>query len=222
MKSYAFLIFSLAIILTSCNIPSARMAPTATPLPTPTSPPPPTLTPTPKQPTPTPDPCSGAIAPGAREKFTFQKILPCLNDPVLVNAFVRNNMTYQTEAQNEYIPASTIYERGYDDCDGLAILQCYLLEKNGWDAYMIGLSIDTATGHNVCAIYLPDGILILDNMKDLQLFSSFTEIAQFYIDEGNMKPGGKIRTIRASAIETPVYNDSKPNVLELPWALHDY
>ncbi len=42
----------------------------------------------------------------------------------------------------------------------------------------------------------------------------FTEIAQFYINEGNMQPGGKLRTIRASASSKA---SSRKRLLALFW-----
>jgi hypothetical protein len=81
---------------------------------------------------------------------------------------MKNNITYDQKwdmaaGGNEYAPAWLVYERGSDDCDGHAIIQCYFLEANGWDAYMIGLSIEGGgPGHNVCGVNLPDGrILVL-------------------------------------------------------------
>lgn len=104
--------------------------------------------PTPPLPTNTPDPCYGATARGARQRFTFEQIVSCLKTPARVSDFMRNNIRWdggydpREHGGNEYAPAWLVYDRGIDDCDGHAILQCYLLERNGWNAYMIGLSIE--------------------------------------------------------------------------------
>ena len=136
---------------------------------------------------------------------------------------MRNNIAYQGEAKNEYAPAWVVYERGYDDCDGHAILQCYLLERNGWDAYMIGLSIESPIGHNVCGVNVRGGILVLDNFGQVVgTFGSLPEVARYYIGRGSMLDGGTLRTIRASVIDKPVTDYTTPSVLGLPWTMHKY
>jgi hypothetical protein len=85
---------------TSTPSPTCTSTPTSTPTPTDTPTRlPPTATP---GPTWTPDPCYGATSLGARERFAFEEIVPCLNTPQLVSAFMRNNVSYQQETVNEY------------------------------------------------------------------------------------------------------------------------
>jgi len=125
-----------------------------------------------------PDPCTlstgEATRLGARTSYTFNQILSCLNTPDLVSQFTHNNITYNTAfAQqacaalggvNCYFPAWIIYQHGADVCKGFTILRSYLLEKNGWDDYMIGLSIENSmVGHNVCGVNITGKILVLDN-----------------------------------------------------------
>jgi predicted transglutaminase-like cysteine proteinase len=83
---------------------------------------------------------------------------------------------------NEYAPAWLVYQRGVDDCDGHAILQCSFLEMNGGDAYMLGMGLPKASGHNVCAVDTNDGIIVLDNMGGIVgPFDSFESAALHYI-----------------------------------------
>ena len=165
--------------------------------------------------------------PGARTTFTFTEVLNNLKTPALVSEFMKNNIEYDTKwdaaaGGNEYVPAATVYERGSDDCDGQAILQCSILEHNGWAAYMIGLSIDTPVGHNICGVNMPNGtILILDNKGRIEgYFHSFSEIAAHYIAKGSMLNGGSLRTVSSSAIDRPLTQGS--DVLSLPWVIHPY
>jgi hypothetical protein len=221
--------------------PTATWTPTYTPSPTATSTPTPTMTPTyTPRPTNTPDPCYGATLPGARKKFSFEQIIPCLNTPELVSKFMKNNVKWDGNYDNRvcggncYFPAEMVYKNGIDDCDGHAILQAYILEKNGWDAYMIGLAIaggppdvcGECPGHNVTGVNLPNGkILVLDNEGLMRgPFNSLAEIAQFYIRLGWMWDGGSLRTIKASAINRPLVIPTKPDLdaANLPWEFHDY
>jgi len=153
-----------------------------------------------------------------------------LNTPQRVSQFMKNNITYDQKwdmaaGGNEYAPAWLVYERGSDDCDGHAILQCYFLEANGWDAYMIGLSIEGGgPGHNVCGVNLPDGrILVLDNEGFVEgYFNSLAEVARHYIAKGWMWEGGSLRTIRASQITQITTDYTTPKVTDLPWSFHNY
>lgn len=84
-----------------------------------------------------------------------------------MSRFIRENIIYRPESRNEYVPAKTVFERKYDDCDGFATLQAYLLRANGYDAWNIGIGIETPTGHNVCG-YKQGGswfVLDVDAMK---------------------------------------------------------
>jgi len=143
---------------------------------------------------------------------------------------MKNNITYDQKWDmaargNEYAPAWLVYKRGSDDCDGHAILQCYFLEANGWDAYMIGLSIEGGgPGHNVCGVNLPDGrILVLDNEGFVEgYFNSLAEVARHYIAKGWMWEGGSLRTIRASQITQVTTDYTTPKVTDLPWSFQIY
>jgi hypothetical protein len=179
-----------------------------------------------------PAPCklsaSEAIRPGARTDYPFDRMLSCLNTPDTVSQFTQNNITYDLAYAQQacqalggtvcYFPARTVYEQGADVCRGFAILQSYLLESNGWDAYMIGLSIESATvGHNVCGVNVGEKILVLDNGWIEGTFDTLADIARHYIAKGVMTPGGTLRIIRTSKIIQPVMDG---NILALPWVLH--
>lgn len=125
---------------------------------------------------------------------------------------------------NEYVPASVVYERGIDDADGNAILQCYLFERNGWDAFMIGLSVDTPIGSNVCGVNNADGtILALEaEGRTAGPFNSFTNIAIYYANKGWMQSGGSLMTLKASQVTQVTTDFTSPSVLELPWVSHQH
>jgi hypothetical protein len=165
--------------------------------------------------------CNDAMKSGSRTVFTFEEIVPCLDTIEKVSEFMKNNMMYDAaydaheRSSNEYVPAYLVYERGVDDCDGHAILQCYLLEKNGYDAVMLGLSIDTPTGWNACAVTTKDGIFVLDVMGEvIGPFGSIEEAAQHFIS-----PDLHLGTLLASQVTQITTNDTNPNVLNLPWTM---
>lgn len=128
------------------------------------------------------------------------------------------------------MPARVMYERNpdqplmADDCDGHAIFQSYVLEANGWDAYMIGLSIEGPIGHNVTGVNLPDGrILVIDNAGHIEgYFDSLASVARHYIKKGVMMDGGTLRTIRGSQITQVTTDYTSPSVLDLPWISWEY
>lgn len=165
----------------------------------------------------TTDPCGDRLTPGARLRYSFDEILPCMNTPYRVSEFVRNNIEYQADTQNEYAPAWLVYERGVDDCDGQAILQCCFLEVNGWDAYMLGMGIELSSGHNVCAVNLADGRILALDTEGHQSgpYASLSGLYDWYRN----RTGGTFRTIRASQITSPVTDDTSPSVLGLPWTI---
>ena len=181
-------------------------------------------------PTVEPDVCAGATTAGARQRFTFEQILSCLNSVDKVSAFMANNITYDVEYDtrerggNEYVPAVVVYERGIDDADGHAILQCYLLEENGWDAFVIGLSIDSPIGSNVCGIKNSDGtILVLEGAgQTAGPFNSLSDLAKYYININWMQRGGTFRTLKASQVTRVTTDQTSPGVLELPWVSIQY
>jgi hypothetical protein len=173
--------------------------------------------------------CVHATAPGARLKFSFKQIVPCLNTTAKAQAFMANNVTfdatYDTRVRggNEYAPAPVVYRRGIDDADGYAILECYFLEKNGFNAFMIGINVQTPVGGNVCAVKRAGGkILVLGVAETKVVFKSFSDIAARYAANNPTQPHPTIRTLRASQVTKITTDRTTPSVLELPWTLRRY
>jgi hypothetical protein len=101
----------------------------------------------------TPHPCAGATSAGAPQNFTYEEIVPCLNTALKIGTFMANNWVREPEAT--FRPAHQIYDgmrQGrYGDCKSIAELICDLIRRNEiGDAYHVGFSINTATGHNSC------------------------------------------------------------------------
>lgn len=102
--------------------------------------------------------CDDATSAGVRTRYTFTEILPCLDTIEEVSQFMAHNMMFdeaydtRERGDNEYVPAWLVYLRGVDDADGHAILQCYFLEVNGWNAVMMGMNIEGEGGYNLCAV----------------------------------------------------------------------
>jgi hypothetical protein len=123
---------------------------------------------------------------------------------------------------NEYAPAWVVYERGVDDCDGHAILQAYILKQNGYEAYAVGISIigPNPLGHNVAGYRdknSPSEIWSLNNSGEMiGPFSSWEELAQWYIDHGYAYANGTIRLFDPFGITQPTTDNTHPSVLELP------
>lgn len=177
----------------------------------------------------TPDACAGATEPGARQRFNFEQIVPCLNTVTKVSAFMANNMKrddgWDAKACGEicYSPAWLVYKNGIDDVHGLVTLECYFLEKNGWDAFHIGIAIETPIGTNVCGVNTNGIVLVLDQDGDTEgSFNSLAEVAKYYISHGRMRDGDKLRTIKASQITQVTTNRTTPSILDLPWLIHPY
>lgn len=98
------------------------------------------------------------------------------------------------------------------------ILQCYLLEKNGLDAYVLGLSIDSPVGSNVCSVNVDGGIQVLEGSGDISpLFPLMTELAAYYTELEWMYAGDVIRRLKASQVTQVTSDTTHPSVLELPW-----
>ena len=171
--------------------------------------------------------CIDATNSGARQKYAFEQIIPCLNTVEKVTEFMSNNITYDVDYDtrerggNEYTPAYNIYTRGIDDADGYAILECYILEKNDFDAFVIGLSIENPVGSNVCGIRNSDGtILTLTGTEKTEgPFNTLEDTASYYKNKGWMSNEGSIRTIKASQIVNTTTDNTNPSVLELPWII---
>lgn len=102
---------------------------------------------------------------------------------------MRNNLEWtdalEKQTGNSYPPAWMVYQNGGDDCDGLATFAAYVLRQHGYEAYNVGISIFSLTGHNVAGYVNPkDGkIYSIDNGVEINgPFNSFEELAQFYAD----------------------------------------
>jgi hypothetical protein len=148
----------------------------------------------------------------------FDEVVYRLNSPDLVSIYMKDNIRWEPEKTNEYLPAKMIFERKYDDCDGHAILQSYLLKTNGYDAWVVGLSIESELGHNVCGYYINKLIYILDN-EGLHRgpFNSWYEVGDFYSNIGWAEPHCSIRLLDPFVIKKPVTDYTIPNVMGLPW-----
>lgn len=177
----------------------------------------------------TPDPCAGATEAEARQKFTYEQIVPCLNSVEKVSAFMHNNIKYDRNfddkvcGENCYYPASLVYQNGIDDCDGHAILQCSFLEQNGLNALMVALSVESPVGHNICVTGENNSLLVLDSEGQIiGPFQSLEGITQFYIEKGWMVEGGSLRKLKASQVAQTTTDHTSPDVLGLPWIFINY
>lgn len=153
--------------------------------------------PTPPLPTKTPDPCFGATSKGARERFTFDQIVPCLDTPQRVVAFMSANLRYAAANYdvrrwgiNTYASARDVYAAGEDDCDGLAEFGACLLSLHGYEAYNVGISINRPLGHNVTGYVGRDGkkYSINNGVAIDGPFDDWIQLAQYYIDHGYAEP----------------------------------
>ena len=140
-----------------------------------------------------------------------------------------NNVKYDVEydirehGAIEYEPATLVYEHGIDDANGYATLECFLLERNGLDAYVIGLSIETPAGSDVCGINTDGKIQVLmDAGKMAGPYNSFADLAKYFTSINWMKTGGTIRTLKASLVTQPTTDRTSPNILGLPWVSQPY
>jgi hypothetical protein len=152
-----------------------------------------------------------------------------LNDISKVKAFMANNIQIDGDWDAKfcgelcYSPAEVVYQNGVDDVHGLVTLECYLLEKNGWDAYHIGLSIESPMGSNVCGVNTDEGVVIMEgNGNIVGPFPTLSDVAHFYIKHGRMKDGGQLRTIKASQIIQVTTMGTTPSLIGLPWVSHPY
>ncbi len=145
----------------------------------------------------TPDSCAGATSIGARQRFTFEQIVPCLNTPQKLVDFMLTNLSFDPGwdnktfgAFNVYSPAVEVYVNGADDCDGLAGFAACILSMNGYEAYNVGVSILGPSGHNVAGYIDRDGLKysISNGQKVDGPFNTWEELAQFYIDSGIAAP----------------------------------
>ncbi|MCL4396512.1 MAG: hypothetical protein M1482_17200 [Chloroflexi bacterium] len=146
-----------------------------------------------------------------------------------VAEFMKNNVKYDVEydirehGAIEYEPAALVYERGIDDANGYATLECYLLERNGWNAFIIGLSIETPAGSNICGIDIDGKIQVLEGAGRMSgPFSSFADLAQHYAGIDWMKAGGSVRSLKASKVIQVTTDRTSPDILGLPWTTQAY
>lgn len=139
------------------------------------------------------------LGPDARKLYTFKDIVPLLNTPDKVSAFMKNNIKWdgkydiETAGGNEYVPAWVVYERGIDDCDGHATLQAYLLKANGYDAFNVGIGIEGPEGHGVCTYKENGQWYVLGNCGAQEgPFESLDSLADYYIKKGWANLGASI------------------------------
>ncbi len=91
---------------------------------------------------------------------------------------------------NAYVPAAEVYANGADDCDGLAEFAACVLSKHGFEAYNVGISVDSLRGHNVAGYVNPrDGkTYAIDGGDHLGPFNDWAALAQHFIDRGAADP----------------------------------
>lgn len=169
-------------------------------------------------PTHTADPCTGATETGARDHFTYDQILPCLDDPEKIVAFMSTNITPQpdwdaaTFGDNSYPTSQEVYAAGADDCDGLAEFAACTLSRHGYEAYNVGVSITGPWGYNVAGYvdangqkFAINGGIIIEGP-----FATWDEMGQYYIDKGKANPVGVLwlfaPCIPATATGDAVFN----------------
>lgn len=205
------------------TIPETAVPPSPTPAstPTPTIVPPTSMPASSPTPTGTPDPCQGSTGPDASKLFTFGGIVPCLDTPNKVLKFMQSNMTHgggawdhEVFGENAYSTAQEVYERGMDDCDGLAEFAACVLHLNGFESYNVGISIIAPLGHNVAGFVGHDGLIYsMNNGKEIEgPFDSWEDLAEYYISKGYAAPNS-VLWLFDPCIEDTVIGDS---VLGLP------
>jgi len=137
--------------------------------------------------------------PLAAEKWDdFDTVTKILNTPEKISTWVGKNIKYRSEDVNEYVPASIVFERKYDDCDGFATIQAYFLRYHGYDAWNIGIGIEGLSGHNVAG-YIVEGkysVLDIGGIKR-GAFNSWEDLADSYIR------GASIRLFNPFDINSP-------------------
>jgi len=136
----------------------------------------------------------------------FDEVVDRLNSPNLVSIFTGYNIRYKSETVNEYVPAWIVYERKYDDCDGFATFQAYCLKANGYDAWNIGIAIDTPIGHNVCG-YSDKGNWYVLDVSGIKRgpFKSIDNLADEVGGLCGIPKGSSIYLIDPFTITSPVF-----------------
>lgn len=80
---------------------------------------------------------------------------------------------------------------------------------------MLGMNLNTDSGHNVCAVDTGEAITVLDNMGVvIGPFDSFESAPMHYIDAT-----GSLGIIQASATIAITIDSTTPSVLHLPWTM---
>ncbi|MFZ5911652.1 MAG: serine/threonine protein kinase [Chloroflexota bacterium] len=157
----------------------------------------------------TPDQCAGATSAGARQKFTFEQIVTCLDTPQKLVEFMSSNTNFdggwdnKTYGDNAYSPASEVYANGIDDCDGFAEFAACILSKHGYEAYNVGISVLGPSGHNTAGYIDRDGLKYsISNGQGIDgPFNTWEELAQFYIDRGIAAPPNGVIWLFSPCIE---------------------
>lgn len=217
MKKVKFFVLFIILLATGC-FPSIPNNPDLPPKGTATYQLQPTETP---RATPSGNYCDNATSAGARVRYTFTEILPCLDTIEKVSQFMAHNLMFdeaydtRERGDNEYVPAWLVYSRGVDDSDGHAILQCYLLEVNGWNAVLMGMNIEGRGGYNLCAVQSGKATYTLGIKGGFDgPYESIEAAAIHYVGTNS-----SLRIIQASQITLITTNSTTPSVLDLPWSV---
>jgi hypothetical protein len=137
-------------------------------------------------------PADRVTLPGARIRYSYQEIVPCLDTPEKVRDFMYHNLEWDGTwdidhyGGNAYSPAWEVYANGVDDCDGLAVFAACVLSQHGFEAYNYGISVNTDFGHNVAGFVGKDGMKYsINNGVEIDgPFETWEALAQYYIDLG--------------------------------------
>ncbi len=157
---------------------------------------------------------------GARKRYSFEDIVPHLDTPTSLLAFMSNNLRHGGNdydqihyGGNAYATAQEVYANGEDDCDGLAEFGACVLSKHGFESYNVGISIGSPLGHNVAGFVNPvDGkMYAINNVQERAgPFNSWVELAQYFIDRGYAEPNKEIWLF------APCINQTTSDVRNLP------
>jgi len=83
-------------------------------------------------PTPAPTPLPNLVLPGARQRYSFEEVVPLLSSPELVSLFMQNNISFIEDPENVNQDAKTTFERGGGDCEDYAMFALHCLLSNGY------------------------------------------------------------------------------------------
>ena len=175
----------------------------------------------PPSPSETVDACLAAMDPGANRRFSFEEITECLTTAEDLLLYMKSNLKHggggwdhEFFGENAYSPAREVFERGVDDCDGLAEFGACILQMNGIEAYNVGISILGPLGHNVTGFVGKDGLIYsIHNGESLDgPFTTWVELAEYYIEKGLAEPENVVWLFEPCLEETMVGD----GVLDLP------